>query len=204
MGSTGSEGFPFHRPCVLDGFCRSLAMPVFSTSVPRDGNGQNLCKRVVRNQLPRETQGNPFTRETQKNKLTRETLSCHLLVCTKRAICFSFTWLPRLALARKWLLVWGHFILLGSGRGVCQAETKNRKAREEVAKGNKPLPGPPVVPFLSPFWGEGSPTKIDYQKSWYPDSNLSTRGTSHSKQLEGNSGKADSFLLSCPNFRFCC
>ena len=27
--------------------------------------------------------------------------------------------------------------------------------------------GPPVVPFLTLFWGEGSPTKIDYRKSWY-------------------------------------
>ena len=24
--------------------------------------------------------------------------------------------------------------------------------------------GPPVVPFLTLFWGEGSPTKIDYIK----------------------------------------
>ena len=36
--------------------------------------------------------------------------------------------------------------------------------------------GPPVVPFLTPW--EGSPTKIDYRKSWYPYSNLSTGGPS--------------------------
>ena len=35
--------------------------------------------------------------------------------------------------------------------------------------------GPPVVPFLTPFFGwEGSPTKIDYRKKRYPYSNLST------------------------------
>ena len=33
----------------------------------------------------------------------------------------------------------------------------------------------PSHPFL--FWGEGSP-KIDYRKSWYPYSNLSTGGPS--------------------------
>ena len=37
--------------------------------------------------------------------------------------------------------------------------------------------GPPVVPFLTPFFGEGSPTKIDYRKG-YPYSNLSTGGPS--------------------------
>ena len=36
--------------------------------------------------------------------------------------------------------------------------------------------GPPVVPFLNPFWGEGSPTKIDYRKKGYPFSSLSTGG----------------------------
>ena len=29
-----------------------------------------------------------------------------------------------------------------------------------------------------PFCGEGSPTKIDYRQSWYPDSILSTGGPS--------------------------
>ena len=38
--------------------------------------------------------------------------------------------------------------------------------------------GPPVVPFLTPFLGEGSPSKIDYRKSWHPSSNLSTGGPS--------------------------
>ena len=38
-----------------------------------------------------------------------------------------------------------------------------------------PKLGPPVVPFY-PFFGEGSPTKIDYRKkgTGYPYSNLST------------------------------
>ena len=35
--------------------------------------------------------------------------------------------------------------------------------------------GPPVVPFY-PFFGGGSPTKIDHRKSWYPYSHLSTGG----------------------------
>ena len=35
--------------------------------------------------------------------------------------------------------------------------------------------GPPVVPFY-PFWGEGSPTKIDHTKKGYPYSSLSTGG----------------------------
>ena len=33
--------------------------------------------------------------------------------------------------------------------------------------------GPPVLPFSPLFGGEGSPTKIDNTKSWYPYSNLS-------------------------------
>ena len=37
------------------------------------------------------------------------------------------------------------------------------------------LLGPPVVPFY-PFWGEGSPTKIDCRKKGYPYSKLSTGG----------------------------
>ena len=36
--------------------------------------------------------------------------------------------------------------------------------------------GPPVVPFY-PFFGAGSPAKIDYRKKkWYPYSNLSLSG----------------------------
>ena len=42
--------------------------------------------------------------------------------------------------------------------------------------------GPPVVPFY-PFWGEGSPTKIDYRKKWDPYSNLSTGGPGRAKQV---------------------
>ena len=39
------------------------------------------------------------------------------------------------------------------------------------------LLGPPAVPFKALFVGEGSPTKIDKtEKSWYPDSSLSTGG----------------------------
>ena len=49
--------------------------------------------------------------------------------------------------------------------------------------------GPPVVPF-DPFLGEGSPTKIDYRKSWYPYSNLSTGGARQAKTLVGGSGGA--------------
>ena len=38
----------------------------------------------------------------------------------------------------------------------------------------------PVVPTLAvSFLGEGSPTKIDCRKSWYPYSNLSTGGPRH-------------------------
>ena len=37
--------------------------------------------------------------------------------------------------------------------------------------------GPPVAPFY-PFFGEGSPTKIDYRKNKYPYSILSTGGPS--------------------------
>ena len=38
--------------------------------------------------------------------------------------------------------------------------------------------GPPVVPLYQLFWGQASPTKLDYgKKSWYP-SNLSTGGPS--------------------------
>ena len=38
--------------------------------------------------------------------------------------------------------------------------------------------GPPIVPFLTPFFGwEGSPTKIDYSKKLVPTySSLSTGG----------------------------
>ena len=32
---------------------------------------------------------------------------------------------------------------------------------------------------LLPFLGEGSPTKIDYKKTWYPHSNLSSGGPRH-------------------------
>ena len=35
-----------------------------------------------------------------------------------------------------------------------------------------------VVPFLTPLFGEGSPTKIDYRKKGYPYFNLSTGGPS--------------------------
>ena len=42
-----------------------------------------------------------------------------------------------------------------------------------LAIGNRKL-GPPVVPFLTLFLGEGSPTKIDYRKKLVPNySNLS-------------------------------
>ena len=38
-------------------------------------------------------------------------------------------------------------------------------------------PGPPArCPFTVSFLGESSPAKIDYRKSWYPYSNLSTGG----------------------------
>ena len=47
--------------------------------------------------------------------------------------------------------------------------------------------GPPVVPF-HPFLGEGSPTKIDYRKSWCPYSKLSTGGPSGCRGLMGRCG----------------
>ena len=41
--------------------------------------------------------------------------------------------------------------------------------------------GPPVVPFY-PFWGECSPTKVDYRKKiGYPYSTLSTGGPSRGR-----------------------
>ena len=46
--------------------------------------------------------------------------------------------------------------------------------------------GPPVVVYYL-FWGEGSPTKIDYRKKWYPYSNLSTGGPT----------RRWSFVMSC-------
>ena len=36
--------------------------------------------------------------------------------------------------------------------------------------------GPPVVPFLTSFLGEGSSTQIEYRKKGYPYSNLFTGG----------------------------
>ena len=38
------------------------------------------------------------------------------------------------------------------------------------------LLGLPLVRFLTPFLGEGSPTKTDHRQGWYPYSNLSTGG----------------------------
>ena len=43
--------------------------------------------------------------------------------------------------------------------------------------------GPRGVPFY-PFWGEGSPTKIDYRKKGYLYSNLSTGGPSFTKRSD--------------------
>ena len=51
--------------------------------------------------------------------------------------------------------------------------------------------GSPVVPFLTPFFGEGSPTKIDYRrkKGKYPYSNLSTGGPREEERVSG--GRTD-------------
>ena len=47
-----------------------------------------------------------------------------------------------------------------------------KKGKRQKTEG---ILGPPVVPVLTHFL-EGSPTKIDYKRSWYPYSNLSTTG----------------------------
>ena len=58
---------------------------------------------------------------------------------------------------------------VGAGRGNL-AQVPTLLIRGHVAKlsPTKIWLGPPVVPFLSPFLGEGSPTKIDYRKKLVP------------------------------------
>ena len=45
----------------------------------------------------------------------------------------------------------------------CCGELAHRQKKKKQRKCSDPQLGPPVVPFLTLFWGEGSPTKIDYR-----------------------------------------
>ena len=75
--------------------------------------------------------------------------------------------------------IFGHPAVAHGGRNPWHGRVLRRG--EETMKGGRPpfvWLGPPARrPFSPPFFGEGSPTKIDYRKR-YPDSNLSTGGPS--------------------------
>ena len=72
-------------------------------------------------------------------------------------------------------LVSVHFALYRKPGSPSDFRLQLRSASPEKAR-LAPFEGlPPVVPL---FWREGSPTKIDYRKTGYPDSNLCTGGPS--------------------------
>ena len=72
--------------------------------------------------------------------------------------------------------LWG---IRKSSKGVLGAE----KAHDARISPDVHQLGPPAVPFLTPFFGEGSPTKIDDRKKGSRYSNLSTGGPSQTRTI---------------------